>query len=219
MGRFLTPDWAATPVPIPYAVMGNPQTLNLYSYVENNPITSTDPDGHFNCGSGGAEKNCQDDAKEDKDDAEKAKKEKAQNTEVAQNQQPQQNQQPSNSSNDPNYKPGIPHAKGELEKVLACTQTCTGKEFTVTSTNEPVKGHSDIHQPDTPHGRGEAADIRLPGGKADVGKALHCAANCGAKAAFDEYNHPSPHATGPHLHIQTVPTKSGGRGDLPQPED
>ena len=26
--------------------MGNPQTLNLYSYVENNPITGTDPDGH-----------------------------------------------------------------------------------------------------------------------------------------------------------------------------
>jgi hypothetical protein len=120
---------------------------------------------------------------------------------------------------DPNYKPGIPHAKGELGKVLACTQNCTGKQFTVTSTNEAVKGHSDIHQPNTPHGRGEAADIRLPGGKADVGKALQCAANCGAKAAFDEYNHPSPHATAPHLHIQIVPTKSGGRGDLPEPED
>jgi hypothetical protein len=26
--------------------MGDPQTLNLYSYVENNPITGTDPDGH-----------------------------------------------------------------------------------------------------------------------------------------------------------------------------
>jgi RHS repeat-associated protein len=45
-GRFLTPDWSATPIPIPYAVKGNPQTLNLYSYVENNPITGTDPDGH-----------------------------------------------------------------------------------------------------------------------------------------------------------------------------
>jgi len=44
--RFMTPDWSATPVPIPYAQMGIPQTLNLYSYVENNPITSTDPDGH-----------------------------------------------------------------------------------------------------------------------------------------------------------------------------
>jgi RHS repeat-associated protein len=47
-GRFLTPDWAATPVAIPYAVPGNPQTLNLYSYVENNPITGVDPDGHDN---------------------------------------------------------------------------------------------------------------------------------------------------------------------------
>ena len=49
-GRFLTPDWSATPVAIPYAVMGNPQTLNLYSYVENNPITGTDPDGHVDVG-------------------------------------------------------------------------------------------------------------------------------------------------------------------------
>lgn len=42
-GRFLTPDWAATPEPIPYGVMGNPQTLNLYGYVENNPITRYGP--------------------------------------------------------------------------------------------------------------------------------------------------------------------------------
>jgi hypothetical protein len=126
---------------------------------------------------------------------------------------------PQNSSSIPNYEPGTPHATGELEKALGCTQSCTSKEFTVTSTNEAVKGHSDIRQPNTPHGRGEAADMRLPDGKADVGKALQCAANCGAKAAFDEYNHPSPHATGPHLPIQTVPTKNGGRGDLPEPED
>jgi RHS repeat-associated protein len=47
LGRFMTPDWSATPVLVPYATLGNPQTLNLYSYVENNPITGTDPDGHF----------------------------------------------------------------------------------------------------------------------------------------------------------------------------
>jgi hypothetical protein len=46
MGRFMTADWGAIPMAVPYAVLGNPQTLNLYSYVENNPATSTDPDGH-----------------------------------------------------------------------------------------------------------------------------------------------------------------------------
>jgi RHS repeat-associated protein len=47
MGRFLTPDWAAKPVNVPYAHFGNPQSLNLYSYVNNNPTTVGDPDGHI----------------------------------------------------------------------------------------------------------------------------------------------------------------------------
>jgi RHS repeat-associated protein len=46
LGRFMTPDWAAKPVNVPYANFGNPQSLNLYSYVENNPTTVGDPDGH-----------------------------------------------------------------------------------------------------------------------------------------------------------------------------
>jgi RHS repeat-associated protein len=46
MGRFMTPDWAAKPTSVPYATFGNPQSLNLYSYVENNPTTMGDPDGH-----------------------------------------------------------------------------------------------------------------------------------------------------------------------------
>src|SRR5437868_3542501 len=44
--RFMTPDWAAKPVTVPYASFGNPQSLNLYTYVENNPTTTGDPDGH-----------------------------------------------------------------------------------------------------------------------------------------------------------------------------
>jgi len=44
--RFMTPDWAAKPTNVPYASFGNPQSLNLYSYVENNPTTMGDPDGH-----------------------------------------------------------------------------------------------------------------------------------------------------------------------------
>ena len=45
-GRFTTPDWSETPEPVPYADFGNPQTLNLYTYARNNPLTDTDPDGH-----------------------------------------------------------------------------------------------------------------------------------------------------------------------------
>jgi RHS repeat-associated protein len=46
LGRFMTPDWADEPTAVPYANFGNPQSLNLYSFVENNPMTTGDPDGH-----------------------------------------------------------------------------------------------------------------------------------------------------------------------------
>jgi RHS repeat-associated protein len=46
MGRFLTPDWSEGPATVPYAHLENPQTLNLYSYVDNNPINGIDVDGH-----------------------------------------------------------------------------------------------------------------------------------------------------------------------------
>jgi RHS repeat-associated protein len=45
-GRFLSPDWSSAPSTIPYADLSAPQTLNLYSYVRNNPTTRFDPDGH-----------------------------------------------------------------------------------------------------------------------------------------------------------------------------
>lgn len=46
MGRWLSPDWSATPEPVPYAKLDNPQSLNLYGYVLNNPVTNRDRDGH-----------------------------------------------------------------------------------------------------------------------------------------------------------------------------
>jgi RHS repeat-associated protein len=46
MGRFMSPDWSAKEEPVPYATMGDPQSLNLYSYVRNNPLSRADADGH-----------------------------------------------------------------------------------------------------------------------------------------------------------------------------
>ena len=52
MGRWMSPDWAAKVQPVPYAKLDNPQSLNLYSYVYNNPLSTADPDGHDGCGGG-----------------------------------------------------------------------------------------------------------------------------------------------------------------------
>lgn len=65
-GRFLSPDWAAKAEPVPYAKLDDPQTLNLYSYLRNNPLGGIDVDGHYampgtdgcNDGKGGVAPNC-----------------------------------------------------------------------------------------------------------------------------------------------------------------
>jgi RHS repeat-associated protein len=46
MGRFMSPDWSAPAEAVPYADLHDPQSLNLYSYVKNNPLSKSDPDGH-----------------------------------------------------------------------------------------------------------------------------------------------------------------------------
>lgn len=46
LGRWTSPDWSAKPQPVPYAELTNPQTLNLYTYVQNNPLKGPDVDGH-----------------------------------------------------------------------------------------------------------------------------------------------------------------------------
>ena len=46
-GRWYSPDWASAQVPAPYAVLSNPQTLNLYDYIGSDPTNHADADGHF----------------------------------------------------------------------------------------------------------------------------------------------------------------------------
>ena len=45
-GRWLSSDWSSVPVAVPYANLTNPQTLNLYAMVSDDPETSADLDGH-----------------------------------------------------------------------------------------------------------------------------------------------------------------------------
>jgi hypothetical protein len=50
MGRFMSPDFAGDdddPEPVPFANLEDPQSLNLYSYVGNNPLNRSDSDGHI----------------------------------------------------------------------------------------------------------------------------------------------------------------------------
>jgi len=52
-GRWLSADWSSTPVPVPYANLTNPQTLNLYAMVSDDPESFADLDGHIQQGSAG----------------------------------------------------------------------------------------------------------------------------------------------------------------------
>jgi RHS repeat-associated protein len=109
---------------------------------------------------------------------------------------------------DPNgllgYKSGVPAATGDLLKMLNCIEMCAGVDLTITAT-------TDSHPKKSPHGRGQAADIRYPKNPTDV---LCCARRCGSEFALDEKKHPSPKSTGAHLHVQMPPGKNGGAGDL-----
>jgi RHS repeat-associated protein len=46
LGRWISADWNAAPVPVPYADFHDPQSLNLYQFVGGNPASKADPDGH-----------------------------------------------------------------------------------------------------------------------------------------------------------------------------
>jgi RHS repeat-associated protein len=55
MGRFMSPDWSAKVEPVPYSKLDNPQSLNLYAYVMNNPLGRVDASGHAPLSWGGFE--------------------------------------------------------------------------------------------------------------------------------------------------------------------
>jgi RHS repeat-associated protein len=46
MGRFQSPDYDQLPDTVPYADFSNPQSLNLYGYAGNRPVSGADANGH-----------------------------------------------------------------------------------------------------------------------------------------------------------------------------
>jgi RHS repeat-associated protein len=200
MGRFMSPDWAAKAEPVPYAKLDNPQSLNLYAYVLNNPLSHVDPDGHA-CHTVLGITVCF--------------------GPPAPLPPPPATPKPPPVPPPPplKFKPNVPVPAPDsgLGKLLQCTNTCMNPvPIGVSSTSETVPGHPEIHGPDTPHGRGEAAD--LTPGKSEAKPTLWCSAQCGAGFGQNEYDHPSAHATGGHDHVQTGEGRGGGRGDLPPDE-
>jgi RHS repeat-associated protein len=104
------------------------------------------------------------------------------------------------------YKPGVPPVSAPLANLLTCMETCLGQSFVVTATTND-------HPPKTPHGRGEAADIRWRPGISK--KLMCCAARCKAGYGQDEAANPSSKSTGPHFPVQIPAGRNGGKGDLP----
>jgi RHS repeat-associated protein len=208
-GRFLSPDWSAKEEPVPYAKLDNPQSLNLYSYVLNNPMDKVDPDGHDfwdklnNVLHGNG---WQDTPPPTSPTA------PAPPTDVAGASQSQS--KPDSPAPQDVYvdgsKPLPPSSPGG--QLLGCTTECVGHHLTVTSTDEPTPAHLG----NNPHTRQEAADIRT-GSPQETDKVLACASSCGATWAQNEYKHPSKKATAGHVHIEKSHPKQT-RGDLPPAE-
>lgn len=46
LGRWVSPDWSSAPATVPYGQFSNPQSLNLFAYHGNNPLSGADSNGH-----------------------------------------------------------------------------------------------------------------------------------------------------------------------------
>jgi hypothetical protein len=110
-------------------------------------------------------------------------------------------------------KQGVPAPSEPLANVLSCMQNRLNG--IPGSTSLVVTATTNDHPPNSPHGRGEAADLRYNDNGNEADTRLRVAAECGARYGLDEGRHPSSHSTAPHYHIQLTPGKRGGRGDLP----
>lgn len=123
-GRWLSADWSSVPVPVPYANLTNPQTLNLYSMVADDPESFADLDGHdpngnnnppsqggVSCTQASDFGSCSEQLKEEARVAENAK--------LAEDQKPQPAQQPQNKNNNIDNEKVGKTTVGSLEKTMS----------------------------------------------------------------------------------------------------
>jgi RHS repeat-associated protein len=96
-----------------------------------------------------------------------------------------------------------------IQIFLSLIEITTGESLRVTSGDEDIPQH----KPGSPHRMGLAVDVGYP---KDPTKILQGASDAGAQFGLDEKLHPSSKSTAPHLHLQLIPGKRGGRGDLPK---
>jgi RHS repeat-associated protein len=95
----------------------------------------------------------------------------------------------------------------DVEAMVLCLERCLGIDLVITGGAE--KGG---HHPGSKHYSGEAVDFsfkRNPSLSSQKNKFFCCAMKCGFNYGEQE---PNP----PHYHIQTVPGKRGGSGDIPK---
>jgi RHS repeat-associated protein len=244
MGRWMSPDWAEKPTAVPYANYGNPQSLNLYAYVNNRPVSVADPDGHEPPAEHLAPPSVPPMGTSDdvhKTDPNKVTEDHiqtlAQATKAIMNAivtaivgpvppppAPASTPAPPGPQLSPNLKDNVPAPPpgSPAGKMLQCTQSCLPVQITVSSTNEPyVVNGTNVHAPPDPHGTNQALDAQLPsagGNKPSpslLNSYLQCSAHCGAQNAINEYSKPSANANGGHVHTQTRPGPGGSRGVLP----
>ena len=163
--------------------------LNLYAYVEDDPVDHVDPTGMWSC----TEVDCM---------ADYLYGQRGQSGPTLRGPQSPDSVAKSQVQTPYQLKDRVPAPSRAVDGMLRCMSGCLGRTIFVTET-------SGNHPPHDPHTRGLAADVRAPN---DQDEAMQCGANCGAVYQQNEYTHPSRGSTAPHIHLQLVPGRHGATG-------